>query len=79
MSKTNQTRRGGEVNTAAVRETLRIYHAWLGYLLSLQGKSELRVRVEDIRTALNRFSCTVTREGDEYVVLVRTREAAHGG
>ena len=67
------------MNVAAVEETLRLYHAWLGYLLAMQGDGVLRVKTEDIRRALDRFSCTVTREGDEYVIRLQAgEEAAHG-
>lgn len=54
--------------TAAMEETLRLYHAWLGYLLDLQNTDTLRVKAEDIRRALGRLSCSVSREGDEYVI-----------
>lgn len=79
MSKTNRTNQGrGEVG-AAMEETLGLYHAWLGYLLTRQGEETLRVEVEDIRSALDRFSCTVERDGDAYVIRLATRkEAAHG-
>lgn len=81
MSKANETKRemcGG--NAAAVEETLRLYHAWLGYLLTRQGEADLRVKAEDIRAALDRFSCSVTREGEEYVIRLQAgEEAVHGG
>ena len=84
MSKTNQTNRGGygipeERSTAAMEETLRLYHAWLGYLLTLQGQEVLRVKAEDIRAALGTLSCTVTREGDEYVIRLSGKEARDHG
>ncbi len=53
---------------AAVEETLKLYHAWLGYLLTLIKADTLRVKASDITTALDKFTCTVTREGDEYVI-----------
>ena len=84
MSKVNKTKRGARAasastHAAAMEETLKLYHAWLGYLLTLRGEGELRVRAEDIRAALGCFSCTVAKEGDEYVIRVQTRETAHGG
>ena len=51
-----------------MEETLKLYHAWLGYLLTRQQVNTLRVKAEDIRAALDSFSCTVTREGEEYVI-----------
>ncbi len=76
MSKTNQTNQetcrlpeGG--STAAMEETLRLYHAWLGYLLTRQGEDVLRVKAADIRRALEALSCSVTREGDEYVIRLQ--------
>ena len=59
---------------AAVEELLRIYHAWLGYLLVRSEADTLRVKVSDITSALDNFSCTVTREGDEYVIRLDRRE-----
>lgn len=62
----------------AMEETLRLYHAWLGYLLGRLGESTLHVKVEDIRQALNDFRCSVCREGDEYVICLRDKEETHG-
>ncbi|MBQ9151810.1 MAG: hypothetical protein IJX72_06135 [Clostridia bacterium] len=65
---------------AAMEETLKLYHAWLGYLLTLLQADTLRVKVADIKTALDDFSCTVTREGDEYVIHLQAgKEAIHDG
>ena len=55
---------------AAVEETLKLYHAWLGYLLTRQGEEVLRVGAGEIRGALEHFSCSVSREGEEYVIRV---------
>lgn len=83
MSKANQTQdvhTNGQTNstpippsaiTAAMEETLKLYHAWLGYLLTRQGADTLRVKAEDIRRALEQLSCTVSREGEEYVIDLR--------
>ena len=81
MSKANKTKRDvrGE-NAGAVEETLSLYHAWLGYLLTRQGEANLRVKAEDIRAAMDKFSCSVTREGEEYVIRLQAgEEAVHGG
>ena len=59
---------------AAVEETLKLYHAWLGYLLTLVNADTLRVKASDITSALDNFSCTVTREGEEYVIRLDRRE-----
>ena len=59
---------------AAIEETLKLYHAWLGYLLTLLRVDTLRVRVENIKTALDDFSCAVVREGDEYVIRLQTEK-----
>lgn len=61
---------------AAVEETLKLYHAWLGYLLSLIQADTLRVKASDITAALDKFTCTVTREGDEYVIHLDKQEEA---
>lgn len=64
---------------AAVEETLKLYHAWLGYLLTLIKADTLRVRVADIKTALDTFTCTVSREGDEYVIRMEKGETHDRG
>ena len=61
---------------AGVEETLKLYHAWLGYLLTLVKADTLRVKASDITSALDSFTCTVTREGDEYVIHLEKREEA---
>ena len=61
---------------AAMEETLKLYHAWLGYLLTLIEADTLRVKVSDITAALDRFTCTVTREGEEYVIHLERGEEA---
>lgn len=53
---------------AAMEETLKLYHGWLGYLLTRMQADTLRVKVGDIQSALDEFSCTVCRDGDEYVI-----------
>lgn len=59
---------------ADVEETVRLYHAWLGYLLTQMEADTLRVKVSDITSALDNFSCAVTREGEEYVIRLGRRE-----
>lgn len=61
---------------AAVEETLKLYHAWLGYLLTLIKADTLRVKASDITSALDSFTCTVTREGDEYIIHLEKRGEA---
>ena len=52
-----------------------LYHAWLRYLLTLMGADTLRVKASDVAAVLDGVTCTVTREGDEYVIrLDRPRE-----
>lgn len=62
---------------AAIEETLKLYHAWLGYLLTLLRVDTLRVKVEDIKTALDDFSCTVVREDAEYVIRLQNEKERH--
>ena len=52
----------------AMEETMGLYHAWLRYLLTLTGADTLRVKVSDVAAVAEGVSCTVTREGDEYVI-----------
>ena len=61
---------------AAMEETLKLYHAWLGYLLTLIEADTLRVKASDITAALDRFTCTITREGEEYVIHLERGEEA---
>ena len=61
---------------AAVEETLKLYHAWLGYLLTLVKADTIRVKATDITKALDSFTCTVTREGEEYVIRLDKQEEA---
>lgn len=61
---------------AAVEETLKLYHAWLGYLLTLIKADTIRVKASDITKALDNFTCTVSREGDEYVIRLDKGEEA---
>ena len=80
MSKTPK-KKGGlpyKLLPAAMEETLKLYHAWLGYLLTRMQTDTLRVKVADIKSALDNFSCTVIREGDEYVIRLQTEgESGH--
>lgn len=61
---------------AAIEETLKLYHAWLGYLLTLIKADTIRVKATDITKALDSFTCTVSREGDEYVIRLDKGEEA---
>lgn len=63
--------------SAAAEETLALYHAWLGYLLSRLGEETLRVPVADISAALGQLCCSVSREGGEYVI--RIGDGGEGG
>ena len=59
---------------AGIEETMRLFYAWLGYLLTLINADTLRVKASDITAALDNLSCTVTREGEEYVIRLDRRE-----
>ncbi len=76
MSKTPKKKGGSPYRLlpAAMEETLKLYHAWLGYLLTRMQTDTLRVKVADIKSALDDFSCTVIREGDEYVIRLQTEK-----
>lgn len=71
--KRNTSARERAQTRTAWTETLALYHAWLGYLLEIAGKKTLRVKAQEIRRALGRLSCRVTREGDEYVIQMEDR------
>ena len=55
---------------AAVAETLRLAHAWLAYLLTRLGEETVRVEAADLRRALDELSCSVSREGNSYVIAL---------
>ena len=67
------------MSEAAMEEALKLYHAWLGYLLARQGEETLRVKTEDIRGALENFSCSVERDGDAYVIRLQTGKEESNG
>ena len=52
----------------AADELLRLYHAWFAVLLRRIGQNTLRIGVHEIRDALRGPACTVSREGDAYVI-----------
>ena len=54
----------------AMEETMGLYHAWLRYLLTLMGADTLRIKASDVAAVLDGVTCTVTREGDEYVIRI---------
>ncbi len=53
---------------AALDETLRLYHAWLAYLLTRLGEKIVRVEADELRRALADLSCAVSREDDAYII-----------
>lgn len=61
----------------AMAEVMQLYHSWLGYLLNRMGTDTLRVKTEDISRGLALLRCSVTREGDEYVI--RLENGREGG
>ena len=65
--KTDNRKRAAE---AALDETLHLYGGWLAYLLDRLGEDVVRVPAEDLRHALEHFSCGVTKEGDAYVIYI---------
>ena len=60
----------------AMEETMGLYHAWLRYLLTLTGTDTLRVKASDVTAVAESASCTVTREGDEYVIRLDKQKGA---
>lgn len=74
-----RTGRAGTGEDIAVRETIRLYHAWLGYLLRRLGEEEVRVPAGELRQALGRLTCRVGREGGDYVIsFADSADAAAG-
>ena len=54
----------------AVEETLRLYHAWLAVLLMRCGEQEIRVSAAQLKEALGKLKCRVTREEGDYVIFL---------
>ena len=63
----------------AVEELTRLYGGWLAYLLRLAGQESLRVSAAELSEAVKNFSCSVSREGEEYVIRLQGREERHVG
>ena len=74
-----QNAQAARLLTPAVSETLRLYTAWLAVLLKRQGSSEIRVSADTLRDALNGLSCTVCREGQDYVIRLDGTPDARSG
>lgn len=51
-----------------MEETLRLYHAWLALLLEKLHTQEIRVGVGELKEALKQCRCSVSKEGDDYVI-----------
>lgn len=73
--KTKRPKASCDARASAVYETMRLYHAWIGYLLTRLGERTVRVRVEDVRDAMDKFQCSVSREGDAYVIRLADPDA----
>lgn len=63
----------------AYSQLIKIYDAWLTYLLARLGESEVRVSVADITDRLKGVGITATREGEEYVIRVEAKEVTDDG
>lgn len=57
-----------------------LYRSWLAYLLLRLDEAEIRVPVADITEALKRLRCDVSREGEAYIIRMKTegREVTPG-
>ena len=74
--KTTRARARRDSSADAVFETMRLYHAWIGYLLTRLGERTVRVQAEDIRASMDKFQCLVSREGDAYVIRLSDLDTA---
>ncbi|MBE6693545.1 MAG: hypothetical protein E7589_02115 [Ruminococcaceae bacterium] len=63
----------------AYEELLRVYGAWLGYLLSRLDEGELRVQTSEISKGLDAACVSAWREGDEYVIRVQKKDVNVNG
>ena len=66
-------------DVAAYAELIKVYDAWLCYLLARMGEREVRVGVADITERLGKVSIIALREGDEYVIRVDAKEVTDNG
>ena len=64
---------------SAYEELLRVYGAWLGYLLSRLGEEKIRVGVSEISHELDTVCVRAWREGEEYVICVDKKDVADNG
>ena len=80
-SKANAPVSGGRIKEkefwAIMEEMTRLYGGWLCYLLRRQGETTLRVRASDIAEAIRSLTCSVEREGDDYIITCQGREGEH--
>ncbi len=59
---------------AAVTETLRLSCAWIAYLLHRLGEPTLRIPAADITAALDTLSCSVEKDGEDYIITLSGKE-----
>ncbi len=67
------------VSLAELDETLKLYNGWLSYLLKRLGEDTVWVPCGELREALETLSCRVEREGDMYVIHMRSAGTEEGG
>lgn len=55
-------------SSAAVEETINLYHAWLAVLLQRLEQQEVRVGAQELKDAIGKLKCRVGKEGATYVI-----------
>lgn len=66
-------------DATAYAELMKVYDAWLSYLLCRLGLCEVRVGVGEITERLNGTNISAYREGEEYVIRVDAKEVTGDG
>ena len=66
-------------DATAYAELIKVYDAWLSYLLCRLGLCEVRVGIGEITDRLNGANISAYREGEEYVIRVDAKEVTNDG
>ena len=56
--------------SAAMEETLSLYHAWLALLLRRLGQETLQVSAAELKDAIGKLSCSVSRQDGHYIITM---------
>ena len=69
MKKPN-SKKTSPLTPAAMEETLSLYHAWLALLLRRLGQETLQVSAAELKDAIGKLSCSVSRQDGHYIITM---------